>query len=267
VIGTGARQDDWDRHWTDYASAAERNPAQRYRRRLVVSRLRAAGAGRAGARILDLGSGQGDLIAELGSALPVAQLRGIDCSPEGVEIAARKAPSAGFLVRDLLQPGQPPEDMREWATHAVCSEVLEHVDEPVTLLVNARAYLGGGCRLVVTVPGGPMSAFDRHIGHRRHFTVDALRQTLTAAGFVVEAVRQAGFPFFNLYRLVVILRGEKLARDADQSRPLPASARLAMAAFRLLFKLNLNGTGLGWQTFGVFRLRDQDHLAEVGPVL
>jgi hypothetical protein len=27
-----------------------------------------------------------------------------------------------------------------------------------------------------------------------------------------------------------------------------------MAAFRPLFRLNLNGTGLGWQTFGVFEL-------------
>ena len=26
-----------------------------------------------------------------------------------------------------------------------------------------------GCRVVITVPGGPRSAFDKHIGHRRHF--------------------------------------------------------------------------------------------------
>ncbi len=34
-------------------------------------------------------------------------------------------------------------------------------------------YLAPGCRLVVTVPGGPRSAFDRHIGHRRHFSACA----------------------------------------------------------------------------------------------
>ena len=57
---------------------------------------------------------------------------------------------------------------------------------------------------VVTVPGGPMSAFDRHIGHRRHFSPDDLRAVLLAAGFQVERTTGVGFPFFNLYRLVAI---------------------------------------------------------------
>ena len=39
---------------------------------------------------------------------------------------------------------------------------------------------------VVTVPGGPRSALDLHIGHRRHFTPDDISQVLTDAGFKVE---------------------------------------------------------------------------------
>jgi len=35
------------------------------------------------------------------------------------------------------------------------------------------------------VPGGPMSAFDRHVGHRRHFSAAALRQLLVNSGFEV----------------------------------------------------------------------------------
>src|SRR3546814_18015665 len=70
-----------------------------------------------------------------------------------------------------------------------------------------------GCRLVVTVPGGPMSAFDRHIGHRRHFTPPALAALLTDAGLAVERTDGAGFPFFNLYRLGVIARGHRLVAD------------------------------------------------------
>ena len=246
------QHDDWDRHWADYASAAERNPAQQYRRRLILSLL---GPGAAGGRILDIGSGQGDMIAHLRAMYPDAELCGIDYSQEGVELAARKAPSASFFVRDLVLPGVPDNQMRGWATYAVCSEVLEHVDEPVRLLANARAYLGAGCRLVVTVPGGPMSAFDRHIGHRRHFTVATLRQTLTQAGFEVRAIKGAGFPFFNLYRLMVILRGEGLITDVagghqDQS----AVARVLMGLFRGLFVLNLPSGGGGWQLVAVATL-------------
>ena len=41
-----------------------------------------------------------------------------------------------------------------WATDAVCSEVLEHVDSPVLFLQAARPWLADGSRLIVTVPGG-----------------------------------------------------------------------------------------------------------------
>ena len=36
--------------------------------------------------------------------------------------------------------------------------------------------------LVVTVPGGPMSAFDHHIGHRRHYDIPDLTALLEGRG-------------------------------------------------------------------------------------
>ena len=51
--------DDWNQHWQDYAALAALNPAQAYRRKLIFERLGLSGA--AGARVLELGSGQGDL--------------------------------------------------------------------------------------------------------------------------------------------------------------------------------------------------------------
>jgi hypothetical protein len=133
--------------------------------------------------------------------------------------------------------------------------VLEHVPEPRRLLQNATPYMAPGCRLVVTVPGGPMSAFDRHIGHRQHFTPAALRGLLQEAGFEVESAGGAGFPFFNLYRLVVIARGQRVVDDATSARADSESrlARAAMAAFRVLFRVNLPIRRLGWQTIAVAR--------------
>ena len=96
----------------------------------------------------------------------------------------------------------------------MCSEVLEHLDDPATLLGNALPNLAPGCRLVVTVPGGPRSAFDRHIGHRRHYNRRDLRRLLEGVGLRVDGVIAAGFPFHTLYRLAVILRGERLAHHA-----------------------------------------------------
>jgi SAM-dependent methyltransferase len=244
-----AQRDDWDRHWLDYADAAEQNPAQRYRRRIVFELLGLDGGP---ARVLDVGSGTGDFAAELLRRRPGTELLGLEVSEAGIEISRRKAPGGRFEHRDLTRPGDPPEGQRSWATHAVCSEVLEHVDDPAKLIANSGAYMAPGCRLVVTVPGGPMSAFDRHIGHRRHFTPSDLRTLLTQAGFEVDMAAGAGFPFFNLYRLVVIARGRRLVDDVNAEGS--SDSRLAeavMSVFRGLFRLNLRRGG--WQTYAVAR--------------
>jgi SAM-dependent methyltransferase len=246
--------DDWDGHWTDFGDANERNPAQEYRRRLTLFLL-----GRAGQpdRLLDIGSGNGELLAAAARRWPSARLSGLELSPAGVAESAQKVPTARVRVCDLLRETAPLAEEAAWATHAVCSEVLEHVDEPVTLLRNACGWLAPGCRLVVTVPGGPMSAFDRHIGHRRHFSPNDLTGVMRAAGLEASLAAGAGFPFFNLYRGLVIARGERLVTDASrEARDTPQAKviKAAMLAFRPLLSLSLPRSAFGWQTVGVARV-------------
>jgi SAM-dependent methyltransferase len=193
---------------------------------------------------------------EIRDAFPSAELLGLDVSAAAVEHAGRKVPSATFLQRDLVRASTPEPEHRGWATHAVCSEVLEHVEDPEALLANTRPYLAPGCRLIVTVPGGPMSAFDRHIGHRRHFTATSIRAVLERAGFVVERSTRAGFPFFNLYRLTVLLRGERLVDDAALGTG-GWPARLAMRIFGVLFRLNLTRSPWGWQVLAAARVPER----------
>jgi SAM-dependent methyltransferase len=249
-------QDDWDSHWQAYTEVAERNPSQRYRRHLVLSQLEKNGCG-PGARILDIGSGQGDLALELHGRFPAAQITGLELSATGVEVSSRKVPSALFVQRNLLQPSDDLGPIRKWAQFAVCSEVLEHVDNPALLLRHASEYLAPGSTLVVTVPGGPQSQYDRHIGHRQHFTPASIRALLETAGFQVDLATGAGFPFFNLYRLVVVLRGKSLIRDVD-SKTKGWSSLLASAVmwmFHPLFALNLSNSRLGWQIVAVARVK------------
>jgi hypothetical protein len=70
----------------------------------------------------------------------------------------------------------------------------------------------------------------------RYFIVGDAGFILTEAGFEVETASGAGFPFFNLHRVVVILL-----------------ASGAMAAFRPLFRLNRLRGGRGWETVAVAR--------------
>ncbi len=252
---TSARRDDWERHWQQYADTAEKNPAQNYRREIILSLLDLAGAGE-GSRIIDIGSGQGDMAAAIRARFPAAEILGLELSEAGVGISRRKVPGARFVQRNLLDESRVPADQSGWGTHAVCSEVIEHLDDPGLLLKNARAYMDEGCCLILTAPGGPMSAFDTYIGHRRHWQHRDIELLLRDAGYRPELVTGAGFPFFNLYRCLVILRGKKLIRDVSAGPAQIASpaARTAMAVFQRLLRQSLNSSRRGWQMIAKARV-------------
>jgi SAM-dependent methyltransferase len=257
--------DDWDRHWLDFSAAAELSPATRYRRRLALQLLRedrhhaaqtAGGTGCPTMRMLEIGSGAGQFAEEFLAQDPRAQFLGLELSRTGVELAARRVPAARFLQRDLLAPSGTAFSLSEgldfYATHALCSDVLEHLDDPGLLLRHATAYMAPGCKLVVTVPGGWRSAFYSHIGHRRHYTPAELSGLLESAGFAVERACAAGFPFFNLYRMLVTLRGRRfIAAATGAPSPLMCTSG---AIFEALFRLNLMHPW-GWQTVAVARYR------------
>jgi 2-polyprenyl-3-methyl-5-hydroxy-6-metoxy-1,4-benzoquinol methylase len=240
---------DWDSHWSEYADTASINPAQAYRRSLILEHL-ALPADGVGCRLFEVGSGQGDLSLEISRRYSSVQLLGLDLSETGVAIAQQKVPTGSFFKQDLMDPLQIPERFHAWATHAVCAEVLEHVDDPVRVIGNARQCLAPGARLVVTVPAGPRSAFDRHIGHQRHYTAASLRQVLEDAGYCSVRVFRAGFPFFNLYRLAVVARGKKLISEAT-SGELTTTGRAAVKPFSTLFRWNTADSPLGWQLIAV----------------
>lgn len=238
--------DDWDGHWRSFDESASMNPAQRYRHRLIVRTLHESRP----TRFVDIGSGQGDLLEQVSRSFPDTRLFGVELSRAGVDRTIAKAAGADVRCIDLLGDGAASAIADIGADVAVCCEVLEHLDDPVTFLRTAAAALAPGATLIVTVPGGPRSRFDRMIGHRRHYTPRTLQHLLQSAGFVVSETDRAGFPFFNLYRLVVVSRGDRLATDvADGSTS--RLAQFAMRVFGVLLTLNLRRSRWGWQNIAV----------------
>lgn len=243
--------DEWDAHWQALGGVVADNPANHYRTRLI---LRLMGPLKPGEQFLDIGSGQGEFAMFVASMYSDVNVRGLESSRAGVQMATARAEQLGvrarFSQRDLLASRDPDPSELAWADVAVCSEVLEHVDDPRELLRNALPYLKPRCRVVITVPGGPRSAFDRHIGHRQHFDPASLRSVLADAGLRDISIQQAGFPFFNLYRLTVIARSRALIRDLEQAETagnLSGAARLALRFFERAFQLNRNDSRWGWQ--------------------
>jgi hypothetical protein len=101
-----------------------------------------------------------------------------------------------------------------------------------------------------------MSAFDRHIGHRRHFDAASLRGVIAEAGLEPLDVRAAGFPVFNLYLLSVIAAGQRLV-DATgtsaQPRTPGRAVRAVAGVLGTLMRHNTRGRRLGFQMVGVAR--------------
>jgi hypothetical protein len=190
---------------------------------------------------------------DLKHSFPNAEILGIELSRSGVDIARSKVPTATFLEQNLNSYKDPIPGYKNWANFAVCSEVLEHTDHPEEILRNIQPYLAPGCQLIVTLPGGPMSQFDRHIGHRKHYRISELKELLETTGFRVRQISGSGFPFFNLYRFVVVARGNALIQDvaASATSQMSFMAQAVMKVFSLLFKMNRDRSRFGWQLFAI----------------
>ena len=250
--------DNWDSHWSDFGEAISSNPAQVMRHNLVI-RLFAAERPSPKSNVIDFGSGHGDFLEKFQRRFPEMNLLGLELSETGVQISRRKVPAASFLTADLFKPPAGLAEYEGWGEYAVSCEVLEHVDDPVRFLEVAGTYLKDGATLFVTVPGGKMSALDRFIGHRRHFDRELIRKVLEEAGFGVTKVMLAGFPFFNLYRLMIIARGDKLTTDIKSRSWLFRTLLATMSRiFLLLFQLNLRDSPFGWQVVAVARKKPSD---------
>ena len=234
--------DNWDFHWRSLEPVTKALPSQAFRHRIVVREvIRVSPHG-----ILDVGCGQGDLLERLSRHFDPQLLAGIEQSAIGVQTAIKKVPQADIHHFNLLSEG--PSLIAHNFECLTCVEVLEHVDDPVKFLRSAVTHLLPGGRCVITVPSGPRTAFDISIGHRRHFNKHDLRSILDAVGLVNIRVRRVGFPFFDLYRLVVLLRGRKLVSAVvDSSLDQSKVARFVMLAFSLLLRANPNFIPFGLQ--------------------
>ena len=193
----------YDQMWKRYGHLDAVSPAAFHRRR-VITRLAKQYAPRASS-ILDVGCGQGELLREISDAIPGAKVHGADLSEQSLVDSRRRNPTFDLfelnLTHDRFASQYSPR--LEAFDFVVCSEVLEHIPDHDLAARHLCDLLRPSGVAIVTVPGGKMSAFDKVIGHQRHYTPALLEGTLSRAGFDVVEILAWGFPFHSFYRLAV----------------------------------------------------------------
>jgi hypothetical protein len=165
---------------------------------------------------------------------------GIDTSAEAVHQARRR----NKHLSGCVFTASPCDAFERCIRLACCCEVIEHADDPVGFLKSFRWMMATGCRLVVTCPGGPMNEFYKAIGHRRHYDPDELADVVSRAGFRIVLKRGYGFPFFNIYRLLLALSGKRLLKMTE-GKP-NWFVKLHLKIFAFLFRFDLKRWG--WQS-------------------
>lgn len=196
-MSTAEYDKGWDTKWDDMKKYG---PFSRHIRRLIKNTIRPLTF----ESVLDVGCGQGSLLADLRSAFPHIKLNGVDISNSAVELARLKVPDGRFWVLNITK-----EHLSEKFDLVVCSEVLEHIPEDVAVLKNL-AYMTSKYLVISTVQGRMRRFEAKEVGHVRNYSPGELVHKVEFSGFRVITVIEWGFPFYSpLYRNFLELTGSK----------------------------------------------------------
>jgi len=179
---------DGGAYWAD---PAETNLRNRRRYQDAVYRIAAR---RARLKVaLDVGCGTGqNLVRRVGKVTD--RTVGVD-QPSAIRMALEAYPGREWIAGDLgtdevwaaLRAREP--DV------VICADVIEHVPEPLELLVRLRDLLGGSSVLVLSTPDRARTEDQPELGpprnprHVREWTLPEMQRLLESSGFAVRARR------------------------------------------------------------------------------
>jgi SAM-dependent methyltransferase len=200
---------------------------------LTCTRFAAPHLARMDGAVLDVGCGDMPFRGLLG---PRARYTGIDV-PRAEAFGMRRGPGiVPFDGRNIPFPDASFD-------HVLCTEVLEHVEDPVALVAEMRRVLRPGGTLVATVP---FSARVHHAPHDFHrFT--RFRLVEMFEGFATAEVTERGDDLAVIANKMIVVCA-RLARPCPlASLPwrLPALAAMALAAVMALAVAHLS-LAFGW---------------------
>jgi SAM-dependent methyltransferase len=191
--------DAYDKMWHELSDFLRYNPGARNRRRLVVDAIRRHAP--SAQAIADVGCGLGEMIAFLASRMPDRMFTGIDFSPDAIASCRKRFPRQTWTVADITNA-----ELSGSFDAIICSELLEHLDEPDSAVRHVARMLAPAGTLIVTVPNGKVFATERAFGHVRHPTAQTLSSWFDRADLDVIELYRWGWPGYLAFKYAVNLK-------------------------------------------------------------
>ncbi len=189
----------WDAKWDDMKKYG---PISRHVRRIVKSLV----ASLEFDSVVDVGCGQGSLLAELNSYFPGKKLYGVDVSSSAIESATQKVPEAQFFILDLEQSHSRADKRYDLV---ICCDVIEHIQNDDLALKNL-ANLTCKYLLVSTLQGRMRKFEEQEVGHVRNYERGEVVRKLEMVGLRTLEVVEWGFPLYSpLYRNFLEITGSR----------------------------------------------------------
>ena len=201
-------------------------------------------------RLIDLGCGNGQLLEEAGRRFPEAALAGVDLSHALIEANRSVKPKVEWFTGDLQRNDSVSGELQARFDTIVASELIEHLEEPSVLLVNALKLAVPGGRLLLSTQSGPLRETERRVGHHRHFAQPDMKALLVQTGWEPIRIWNSGFPFHDLSKWWANINPDKsMAQFSEQAY----GPYQNLVCFALRFAFMLNSRTRGAQLFAVAR--------------
>jgi SAM-dependent methyltransferase len=189
--------------------------------------------GRSPARVLEVGSSDGHFLKDLKAAFADALVVGSEVAPGALAHIAEEQPGMPLVQIDILDCPLPGGTFDA----VVALNVLEHIEDDRSAIMQMARLLRPGGVLLVEVPSGPFlyEAYDRELRHFRRYRMSDLVNKIQGAGLELISKGHVGFliyPAFAAVKLANRLRGralegrEVVAQSIRQSRRNPIVAAL-----------------------------------------
>lgn len=177
--------------------------------------------------MLEIGCGNGGVLAEVGRKFPGIRLCGGDAFLHGLAYAAKRIPDAELYQMDATNiPFRVEFDI------VGAFDVLEHIDDDERALRQMFRACKPGGGIVVTVPQHPFlwSRTDEYAHHKRRYTRAELLRKVEGAGFEVERVTS----FVSLLLPLMILSRFMQRKHAQTGNSIDEGFRISKSINKLL---------------------------------